>query len=160
MGKRVNYCARSVVTCDSYIDADEILVPRHIIHRLTYPLVVHSYNIAAVEARMRSGEVLFIQRGNQSQARMRAISHIAVTRYVPEEGDRLMRRGNKYPIHRVPLPAADDIALPVQCANGVPPLCFGDRIFRARDRRVIDPMRSVSWPTLSVGDTVCSLIHI
>ena len=25
MGKRVNFCARSVVTCDSYIKADEIM---------------------------------------------------------------------------------------------------------------------------------------
>ncbi len=85
---------------------------------------------------------------------VRVKSHIAVQQYVPEEGDRLLRRGNKYPIHCVPLPTADDIALPVQCANGVPHLCYGDRIFRARDRQIIDPLRHVSWPALCIGDTV------
>ena len=73
MGKRVNFCARSVVTCDSYIGADEILVPHHIIHCLTYPLVVHPYNLAGLTARMQAGGVLFVQRASQAQPCMRAI---------------------------------------------------------------------------------------
>jgi hypothetical protein len=130
-------------------------VPQYIVHRLMYPVMVLPHNVADVTARMRAGGVLFVQRGDQPQPRMRAISHIAVQQYVPEDGDRLIRRGNKHPLHRPPLPSADDIALPVQCADGgVPPLCFGDRIFRARDRRLLDPLRSVSWPVLHVGDTV------
>jgi hypothetical protein len=136
-------------------DADEILVPQYIVHRLMYPIMVLPHNVADVTARMRAGGVLFVQRGNQPQPRMRAISHIAVQQYVPEDGDRLIRRGNKHPLQRPPLPSADDVTLPVQCADGgAPPLCFGDRIYRARDRRLIDPLRSVSWPVLHVGDTV------
>lgn len=81
-------------------------------------------------------------------------NHIAVQRYVPEDGDKLLRRGNKYPIHCPPLPAADDVTLPVQCPNGMPPLCFGDRILCVRDRRIIDPLAHVSWPSLKIGDTV------
>jgi DNA-directed RNA polymerase beta' subunit len=38
MGKRVNFCARSVVTCDSYIDTDEIMVPHNVVARLTHPV--------------------------------------------------------------------------------------------------------------------------
>lgn len=151
MGKRVDFCARSVVTCDSYIAADEILVPRHIVHRLTYPLVVHAYNAAEITARMRAGGVLFLQRAGQAT---RAIHHIAAQLYVPEEGDRLLRRGNKYPIMTPPLPAAEDVVLPVQCGHGVPPLCFGDRILRVRDRRILDPLGCVSWPVLQPGDLV------
>lgn len=35
---------------------------------------MHSYNIGNITARMQRGEVLFIQRGNQSQPGMRAIA--------------------------------------------------------------------------------------
>ena len=42
----------------------------------------------------------------------------------------------------------------MQCAHGVPPLCFGDRIRRFRDKQILDPLRCVSWPVLNVGDMV------
>lgn len=45
MGKRVNFCTRSVVTCDSRIDVDEILIPHNVAARLTYPVSVHAYNL-------------------------------------------------------------------------------------------------------------------
>ena len=82
MGKRVNFCARSVVTCDSYIDADEIMVPHSIACRLTAPLVVHAYNVEDVERRMREGQVLFIQRTG-SNGRMRSITHVAIQTIPP-----------------------------------------------------------------------------
>ena len=100
------------------MDADEVIVPRAIANRLTYPVAVQSYNISDLEARMRRGEVLFIQRTATCNAkttpRMRAIGHLAVNNYVPETRDRLVRRGNKYPITEPPLPAPEDIVLPVQ----------------------------------------------
>lgn len=129
-------------------------MPHAVVNRLTSPVVVHPYNQRDLTERMERGAVLFLQR--RGQARMRAIGHVAVQRYVPEAADRLLRRGNKYPLHRPPLPIAEDVPLPVQCADlpNTVQLCFGDRILRACDRARIDPLRTVTWPVLRVGDTV------
>ena len=151
MGKRVNFCARSVVTCDSYIAADEIMVPRNISSRLTYPVVVHPYNIQMLNERMRNGEVLFMQRASGG-GRMRSITHVAIQNYVPESGDCLIRRGLKYRLSQLPLPCAEDIPLPIQCAG--PILCFGDRIRCKADGSLLDPLQTITWPTLQIGDTV------
>lgn len=124
MGKRVNYCARSVLTCDSYVDADEICVPQAVASRLTYPVVVRPHNLSDLTERMRCGHVLFLQRAG---ARMRAVAHVAVSLYRPDPRDRMVRRGNKYPLHRLPLPLPEDVPLPVQPAGPGLVLCFGDR---------------------------------
>ncbi|MCX6775089.1 MAG: DNA-directed RNA polymerase subunit A' [DPANN group archaeon] len=44
-GKRVNFCARSVITPDPYISINEIGVPAHIAHELTVPEFVTEWNI-------------------------------------------------------------------------------------------------------------------
>lgn len=153
MGKRVNFCARSVVTCDSYIDADEIMVPHSIASRLTSPVVVYAFNIADLEARMRMGQVLFLQRASP-EGRMRSITHVAVQKYTQEPGDCLIRRGTKYADLKAPLPVPEDVPLPIQCAHSSPILCFGDRIRRKKNGALLDPLRTIMWPTLYVGDTV------
>ena len=153
MGKRVNFCARSVVTCDSYINADEIMVPHHIACRLTAPIVVHQFNIKELEQRMQMGQVLFLQRGSQD-GRMRSITHVAVQNYVQERGDCLIRRGTKYSDMKPPLPLPEDIPLPIQVNRGTPLLCFGDRIRRKRDGALIDPLKTIVWPALYIGDIV------
>lgn len=66
-GKRVNFCARSVVTCDSHLSAAEVMLPRVVIHRLTTPVVVHSFNRLYLMECMRRGEVPFIQRAGVNQ---------------------------------------------------------------------------------------------
>ena len=155
MGKRVNFCARSVVTCDSYIDADEIMVPHAVANRLTYPVLVHAYNLADLTRRMRSGAVLFVQRAGQP--RLRAIGHIAILALALDPRDRLIRRNGKYPLLRPPLPSVEDVPLPVQGhVDGVETvLCYGDRIFSLHGGRVVvDPLQHVTWPVLEPGDTV------
>ena len=154
MGKRVNFCARSVVTCDSYIDADEILVPRAVANRLTYPVVVHAYNIEQLMGRMQHGSVLFLQRAGQP--RMRAIGHIAVFSYHLQARDSIIRRNRKYPLLQPPLPVAEDIPLPLQChVDGVETvLCFGDRVRSHASACIVNPLQCISWPVLEVGDTV------
>ena len=92
MGKRVNFCARSVVTCDSYIDVDEVMIPYAIAGRLTSPVVVHRFNIHEINSRLRAGQVLFLQR-SASGSRMRSITHVAMQNFVPNHGDCLLRRG-------------------------------------------------------------------
>lgn len=65
MGKRVDFCGRSVVTCSQYLSASEILLPhpdrprvprtsreRVILHRLTVPVTVHQYNLTLLVTRM------------------------------------------------------------------------------------------------------------
>jgi DNA-directed RNA polymerase beta' subunit len=153
----VNYCARSVVTCDSHLAADEIMVPHSVTSRLTYPLVVLQYNVDDLTERMAQGQVLFLQRAAVAaqSSRLRAIAHIAVQTYTPGPGDRLLRRGRKYPMTAAPTPQPEDVALPVQCAGseGII-LCFGDRILREGIAAALDPLLSVSWPVLQPGDTV------
>ena len=152
MGKRVNFCARSVVTSDSYIDADEILVPRGVASRLTYPVVVHPYNLERLTARLRAGGVLFLQRAGQP--RLRAIGHIAVLACDLDARDCIVRRNRKYPLLRPPLPTVEDIPLPIQChVDGTETaLCFGDRLLR--QGALVDPLQCVTWPVLEPGDTV------
>jgi hypothetical protein len=151
MGKRVNFCARSVVTCDSYIAVDEIMVPQHIAARLTYPVVVHAWNHHLLTERMQSGHVLFLQRATTG-GRMRSITHVAIQNYTTQSGDCLVRKGLKYPIHKPPLPCPEDVTLPIQCPG--PTLCFGDRIRCKRTGALLDPLQTITWPTLQVGDTV------
>jgi DNA-directed RNA polymerase beta' subunit len=150
----VNFCARSVVTCDSYIDADEILVPRGVASRLTYPVVVHAYNLEQLTTRLHAGTVLFVQRAGQP--RLRAIGHIAILACELEARDCIVRRNRKYPLLRPPLPTVDDIPLPIQChVDGTETaLCFGDRVLRYVTRTLLDPLHHVTWPVLEPGDTV------
>ena len=167
MGKRVNFCARSVVTCDSYIKADEIMdqaafffcmrlatVPRNIASRLTVPVVIHTYNVRELTRRMNAGQVLFLQRASNGSGRMRSITHVAIQNYVYESGDALIRRGMKFNPSNLPLACPEDIPLPIQCPSGFTLLCYGDRIRRKRDGSLMDPLSTIAWPTLHVGDTV------
>ena len=153
MGKRVNFCARSVVTCDSYINADEVMIPYAIASRLTYPVVIHRFNIGDVIERLHNGQVLFLQRGTGG-SRMRSITHVAVQNYVPAQGDCLLRRGRKYTLDRPPTPSIEDLPLPIQCNKPFITLCFGDRIRCHRNGQIIDPLSTITWPTLNVGDVV------
>ena len=60
------------------------MVPRTVLHRLTRPEVVHSFNVFNVKQKLRRGEVLFVQRGgtaagNHNSHRMRSINHLATS---------------------------------------------------------------------------------
>ena len=45
MGKRVNYCSRSVISGDPTISIDQLGVPRSVAARLSFPEVVNERNI-------------------------------------------------------------------------------------------------------------------
>jgi DNA-directed RNA polymerase I subunit RPA1 len=45
MGKRVNYCCRSVISPDPYVGTGEIGIPKHFATTLTYPTPVTDWNI-------------------------------------------------------------------------------------------------------------------
>ena len=55
-------------------------------------------------------------------------------------------------------PAAGDVPLPVQASadhgSGITAItmCFGDRVVDTQRRCLIDPLRSISWPDIRVGD--------
>jgi DNA-directed RNA polymerase II subunit RPB1 len=44
MGKRVNYCSRSVISGDPTISLDQLGVPRSVAMKLTFPEVVTERN--------------------------------------------------------------------------------------------------------------------
>ena len=153
MGKRVNYCARSVVTCDSHLSANEIMVPRSVVHRLTVPMVVHSFNRAFLMQLMRQGQVHFnrgfahhgptepMQRANDRGHNMRSISHLAMQNLTLREGDCILRHNLRYRLGKgctLPPILPEDVPLPVQCladpAAGILgiTLCFQDRVLDTR----------------------------
>eukprot|EP00768_Dysnectes_brevis_P000133 gnl/Dysnectes_brevis/1028_a1146_1678.p1 GENE.gnl/Dysnectes_brevis/1028_a1146_1678~~gnl/Dysnectes_brevis/1028_a1146_1678.p1 ORF type:complete len:2444 (+),score=361.56 gnl/Dysnectes_brevis/1028_a1146_1678:176-7507(+) len=55
MGKRVNYCARSVITGDPTISIDEVGVPRSVAKHLTFPETVTPRNIDFLQRRVGNG---------------------------------------------------------------------------------------------------------
>ncbi len=55
MGKRVNFAARSVISPDPYIDADEIGVPIHFATTLTYPERVTPLNVELLRKAVENG---------------------------------------------------------------------------------------------------------
>lgn len=55
MGKRVDFSARTVITCDPTIDLDQLGVPRSIAENITIPEVVTPQNIEALKKLVRNG---------------------------------------------------------------------------------------------------------
>lgn len=55
MGKRVDFSARSVISCDPTLSIDEVGVPKEIAMNLTFPEVVTKYNIKDMYKLVRNG---------------------------------------------------------------------------------------------------------
>ncbi len=55
MGKRVNFCARTVITGDPNLGVDFVGVPRSVARTLTYPEVVTPFNIVKLRELVRNG---------------------------------------------------------------------------------------------------------
>lgn len=55
MGKRVNFCCRSVISPDPYIGTNEIGVPVHFAMSLHYPTPVNSWNVKYLRGLVRRG---------------------------------------------------------------------------------------------------------
>jgi len=55
-GKRVNFCARSVITPDSYLGINEVGVPLRIARELTVPERVTEWNIAWLKEKITAGD--------------------------------------------------------------------------------------------------------
>jgi len=55
MGKRVNYCARSVISPDPNIGTDEIGIPVHFAKTLHYPTPVNEWNVKHLRTLVERG---------------------------------------------------------------------------------------------------------
>jgi len=55
-GKRVNFCARSVISPDPFINIDEVGVPQAITKELTVPEKVTEWNIAYLKSFIQNGK--------------------------------------------------------------------------------------------------------
>ena len=157
-----------MVTCDSWIGSEEILIPQCLAFRLTSPVVVQAHNKAQLQERMACGAVLFIQR-RALGAHMRSIAHVATQNLVLAPSDRVIRRGNKYVAAALPAMRPEDVPFPVQpmwssslsgspATNPAPVLCFGDRVVRQGPNggrgSIVNPLDCVIWPVLQNGDTL------
>lgn len=73
LGKRVDHCARSVITPDPFVDIHELVVPQIVVRNQTLPETVNRLNIADLKRRVcrgfhrDGGGVLKIQRPNGSE---------------------------------------------------------------------------------------------
>lgn len=55
LGKRVDYCTRTVITADPSLDLDQIGIPKSVAMRLTKPIVVTPFNVAVLRKAIRTG---------------------------------------------------------------------------------------------------------
>ena len=55
MGKRVNYCCRSVISPDNYIGTNEVGIPLHFAKNLHYPEPVNEYNVKHLRTLVERG---------------------------------------------------------------------------------------------------------
>ncbi len=77
MGKRVNYAARSVISPDPHINADEIGIPDIIAKKLSYPQPVTDWNVRELREAVINGPnehpgALLIENEDGSQVRLSA----------------------------------------------------------------------------------------
>ncbi|CAM9947259.1 unnamed protein product, partial [Discosporangium mesarthrocarpum] len=59
MGKRVNYCCRSVISPDPYVGTTEIGIPLRFAKTLTYPQAVAAWNVAEMRTLVENGADLY-----------------------------------------------------------------------------------------------------
>jgi len=59
MGKRQNYCARSVITCDPNLSIDEVGIPLKVAKNLTVPEIVTPQNIEHLSNLIRNGDSVY-----------------------------------------------------------------------------------------------------
>jgi DNA-directed RNA polymerase II subunit RPB1 len=59
MGKRQNYCARSVITCDPNLSIDEVGIPLKVAKNLTVPEIVTPQNIEHLSNLIRNGDSIY-----------------------------------------------------------------------------------------------------
>lgn len=55
MGKRVNYCCRSVISPDPYLGTNEIGIPVHFAKSLDYPVAVNNWNVKYLRTLVEHG---------------------------------------------------------------------------------------------------------
>ena len=55
MGKRVDFCCRSVISPDPYVGTSEIGIPLHFAKTLTYPTPVTALNITEMRKLVKRG---------------------------------------------------------------------------------------------------------
>lgn len=60
MGKRVDFCARSVISPDANLAVDELGVPQSIAEQLTIPEEVTQYNLERIITLAKANKIKFI----------------------------------------------------------------------------------------------------
>ena len=64
MGKRVNYCCRSVISPDNYIGTNEVGIPLHFAKSLHYPEPVNEYNVKHLRTLVERGPFQYPGKGD------------------------------------------------------------------------------------------------
>jgi DNA-directed RNA polymerase beta' subunit len=88
LGKRLDRCARSVITGDPNVDIDRILVPKIIAEKIKIPETVNSYNIDVMMKRAAEGKVWCEDR--EAQAGPEDMAHGVSFDRCLEDGDKVL----------------------------------------------------------------------
>jgi DNA-directed RNA polymerase beta' subunit len=94
-GKRVDFCARTVITGDANCDVDELIVPLEFAENLTIPVIVNGINIKECQRILDNDEVVYIIRKNKRNS-VKVALYTAATKFT--SCDKL-RRGEKIFTH-------------------------------------------------------------
>ena len=89
MGKRVDYSARTVISVDPNLNIDEFGVPQKIAMNLTFPEIVHKYNIEKLRKTVLNGPTNYpgaktITKGKYGNQRNISLKHIDVVKAANE----------------------------------------------------------------------------
>jgi len=90
--KRRNQSARTVITADSYVRADELVIPPEIAQNLTMPILVSKFNIHEIQKIVDEGKANYVIKADKT-TRINLKYACLVKGTSIEWGDRILRNG-------------------------------------------------------------------
>lgn len=146
MGKRTDYCARSVATGDPNLDLNEVGVPKSMTSQLTIPVKVTDLNKTQLEdivnLKRRAG---YVSKSDEDRIFL-GMWYQLNPLFIP--GDRIIRNGHLHVLDKLTAPKwcnrPGDLIETERCVKQIVPMSFE----QLRDKGVIP------WIKLSVGTTV------
>ena len=143
-GKRVNFCARTVIGGDANCMVDELVIPPEVAKKLTYPIKVTEHNIEKCNTLLNEGKVnIIFQDGIQKNAKYA----VWTEGFKFKKGDTLIRDGKEYDVYNIALMKYEGDIEKILCKEG-------DKVIR--DGKLIKnlPIQTRKDFQLKIGDTI------
>ena len=143
-GKRVNFCARTVIGGDANCMVDELVIPPEVAKKLTYPIKVTEHNLEKCNTLLNEGKVnIIFQDGIQKNAKYA----VWTEGFKFKKGDTLIRNGKEHDVYNIALMKHEGDIEKVLCKEG-------DKVIR--DGKLIKnlPIQTRKDFQLKIGDTI------